>query len=116
MPYHYFGGNLMKYFAINNLSACEKVEGYMSNLDSFVKVVEDNLYTYWELTPSAPCYDLLNGKVVQFDYHGVEFYDVWVDETTGIVMVADADLDLEFDDCDYECGFDPYEGCYTDDC
>ena len=36
----------MKYFAINNLSACEKVEGYMSNLDSFVKVVEDNLYTH----------------------------------------------------------------------
>lgn len=20
------------------------------------------------------------------------------------------------DDCDYECGFDPYAGCYTDDC
>lgn len=116
MPYHYFGGYLMKYFAINNLSACEKVEGYMSNLDSFVEVVEDNLYTYWELTPCAPCHNLLNGEVVQFDYHGVEFYDVWVDETTGIVMVADADLDLGFDDCDYEVGFDPYCGCYTDDC
>lgn len=116
MPYHYFGGYLMKYFAINNLSACEKVEGYMSNLDSFVKVVEDNLYTYWELTPCAPCHSLLTGEVVQFDYHGVEFYDVWVDETTGIVMVADADLDLEVDDCDYEVGFDPYCGCYTDDC
>ena len=22
----------------------------------------------------------------------------------------------EFDDCDYEVGFDPYLGCYTDDC
>lgn len=22
----------------------------------------------------------------------------------------------EPDDCDYECGFDPYCGCYTDDC
>lgn len=22
----------------------------------------------------------------------------------------------EFDDCDYETGFDPYLGCYTDDC
>ena len=20
------------------------------------------------------------------------------------------------DDCDYECGFDPYAGCFTDDC
>ena len=22
----------------------------------------------------------------------------------------------DWDDCDYECGFDPYEGCYTYDC
>lgn len=22
----------------------------------------------------------------------------------------------DWDDCDYECGFDPYMGCYTDDC
>ncbi len=24
--------------------------------------------------------------------------------------------DEDTDDCDYECGFDPYAGCYTDDC
>lgn len=23
---------------------------------------------------------------------------------------------LDWDDCDYECGFDPYCGCFTDDC
>ena len=23
---------------------------------------------------------------------------------------------FDWDDCDYECGFDPYCGCYTDDC
>lgn len=22
----------------------------------------------------------------------------------------------DYDDCDYECGFDPYMGCFTDDC
>lgn len=22
----------------------------------------------------------------------------------------------DYDDCDYEVGFDPYLGCYTDDC
>ena len=22
----------------------------------------------------------------------------------------------DYDDCDYEIGFDPYMGCYTDDC
>lgn len=104
-------------FTINNLSTCEKVEGYASPRMSFVKVVEKNLYAQWDLTPCAPCHGLLNGEVVQFDYHGIEFYDVWVDKTTGIVMVADADLDLDWeDDDDLECGFDPYCGCYTDDC
>ena len=24
--------------------------------------------------------------------------------------------DEEYDDCDYETGFDPYLGCFTDDC
>lgn len=28
-----------------------------------------------------------------------------------------ADNEDEYpDDCDYECGFDPYAGCFTDDC
>lgn len=22
----------------------------------------------------------------------------------------------DWDDCDYDCGFDPYMGCFTDDC
>ncbi len=22
----------------------------------------------------------------------------------------------DYDDCDYECGYDPYMGCFTDDC
>lgn len=26
------------------------------------------------------------------------------------------DEGLEFDNCDNDCGFDPYLGCYTDDC
>lgn len=30
---------------------------------------------------------------------------------------ADDEEDFEdFDDCDYEVGFDPYLGCYSDDC
>ena len=28
----------------------------------------------------------------------------------------DASEEPDWDDCDYECGFDPYCGCYTDDC
>lgn len=26
------------------------------------------------------------------------------------------DEDEDYDDCDYEMGFDPYMGCYSDDC
>lgn len=42
---------------------------------------------------------------------------VW-DETSEVVATTDPE---EEDDCDYpddvdECGFDPYEGCYTYDC
>lgn len=28
----------------------------------------------------------------------------------------DYDRDYEPDDIDYDCGFDPYLGCFTDDC
>lgn len=29
---------------------------------------------------------------------------------------SEEEPDEEFDDCDYEVGFDPYLGCFTDDC
>lgn len=28
----------------------------------------------------------------------------------------DEEDDEDYDDCDYEMGFDPYMGCYSDDC
>lgn len=31
-------------------------------------------------------------------------------------MFSDDDEDEDYDDCDYEMGFDPYMGCYSDDC
>ena len=49
---------------------------------------------------------------------------VAVDMDTGEI-VADTDTDPDddywddgcpIDDCDDDCGFDPYMGCYTDDC
>lgn len=36
-------------------------------------------------------------------------------ETGAIVYGIYADEGLEFDNCDDDCGFDPYLGCYTDD-
>jgi hypothetical protein len=101
---------------IKNLSTNEILEGYVSSVRPFSKEVEEHLYNQWDLTPCGPTVGLLSGEVVRFSYHNVEFFDVWVEDGTGIVFVCDADLDLDFDDCDYEVGFDPYCGCYTDDC
>lgn len=41
----------------------------------------------------------------------------WVDITYEIIGDDDLDLDEEWgDDGNLECGFDPYSGCYSDDC
>lgn len=40
-------------------------------------------------------------------------------ETGEVIFIArahDDDCVEEIDDCDYDCGFDPYLGCFTDDC
>lgn len=31
-------------------------------------------------------------------------------------VLDDDNEDEDYDDCDYEMGFDPYMGCYSDDC
>lgn len=36
-------------------------------------------------------------------------------ETNAVVYGIYEDEGLEFDNCDNDCGFDPYLGCYTDD-
>lgn len=40
---------------------------------------------------------------------GATIYSVYVDEE------EPEDEGLEFDNCDDDCGFDPFLGCYTDD-
>ena len=37
-------------------------------------------------------------------------------EVIFIARVHDNDCVEEIDDCDYDYGFDPYLGCFTDDC
>lgn len=37
-------------------------------------------------------------------------------ENGEILWDAEDDCDCEDDNCDDDCGFDPYLGCYTDDC
>ena len=36
-------------------------------------------------------------------------------ETNSVVYGIYKDEEFEFDNCDDDCGFDPYLGCYTDD-
>lgn len=53
------------------------------------------------------------------DWQGHSITDLrWIDcldMETGEVIYLCSDWD-EPDNCDDDCGFDPYMGCYTDDC
>lgn len=42
--------------------------------------------------------------------------DELMDELDDVVAPYCYTHPSDWDDCDYECGFDPYMGCYTDDC
>lgn len=48
-------------------------------------------------------------------YEDVRWLDI-LDMETGEVIYNRDNWDYEVDDCDNDCGFDPYMGCYTDDC
>lgn len=48
------------------------------------------------------------------DLEGKTFRE-WI-ELANRLLEADADSDTEPDDIDDDCGFDPYEGCFTYDC
>lgn len=44
-----------------------------------------------------------------------ETFRTWI-ELANRLLEDDANLDTEPDDIDDDCGFDPYEGCFTYDC
>lgn len=44
-----------------------------------------------------------------------ETFRTWI-ELANQLLEDDANLDTEPDDIDDDCGFDPYEGCFTYDC
>ena len=39
-----------------------------------------------------------------------------MDELDDVVAPYCYTATSDWDDCDWDCGFDPYMGCYTDDC
>lgn len=39
-----------------------------------------------------------------------------MDELDDVLAPYLLDQSYDWDDCDNDCGFDPYMGCYTDDC
>ena len=46
----------------------------------------------------------------------VNFVDPANGNAVWSVESVDDDEDYDYDDCDYEVGYDPYLGCFTDDC
>ena len=69
-------------------------------------------------------------EAVKYAFPGASAIWEHIDDDSFEVTIYDADDRLDgiiepylfpvpadyWDDCDYECGFDPYMGCYTDDC
>lgn len=77
-------------------------------------VQDENIFEEWLeegcpdgcLTPEdIQCYLDLEG----------ETFRTWI-ELANRLLEADANPDIEPDDIDDDCGFDPYEGCFTYDC
>lgn len=61
--------------------------------------------------------DIINGM---YGFHTEEIEAIYIiDVDTGEVL-AECKPEVEdygdWDNCDDDCGFDPYLGCYTDDC
>ena len=60
------------------------------------------------------------GRVCQENFEGNWFdlqREIKIMRANGCYNIYAQDIgDPEPDDCDYEVGFDPYAGCYTDDC
>lgn len=73
-----------------------------------------------EWTPVALFSDIVPTDVLH------EMCNVMWDCVEGVAQVAVIDMDMGevvaendaevWDDCDNDCGYDPYLGCYTDDC
>ena len=55
--------------------------------------------------------------IVEFPWVDISNEIIGVDITDELIGDDDLDLDEEWgDDGNLECGFDPYSGCYSDDC
>ena len=71
-------------------------------LSDEIKVEENLYYVGMSLLDACPP-EIENVQIVNMD-------------TGEILWDADENVDYGDDDCDNDMGFDPYLGCYTDDC
>lgn len=71
------------------------------------KVDYDIMFPYCPSSDfTCPYYDKETGRCMMFQEENILPYE----ECDNFFEYE------EYDDCDYECGFDPYMGCFTDDC
>lgn len=92
MPYHYFGGYLMNTYTI-----------YLGAHPIACVCGHDAAYACYEAARTIA------------EHTNRTAYLVW-DETGEQVAGYEPEEEDYYEDDDLECGFDPYCGCYTDDC
>jgi len=61
----------------------------------------------------CPCITWCEARELQAQHEGSQIFYMKV---TGWVTKKEKEPEDYPDDCDYEVGFDPYCGCFTDDC
>lgn len=132
MPYHYFGGYLMNTYTIYlgaHPIACvcghDAAYACYEAARTIAEYTNRTAYLVWDETgelvagygpeeedesePSFTCEDMNCGywwQDADEDYPRCHFEG----------DVAPCEEDDYYEDDDLECGFDPYCGCYTDDC
>ena len=85
-------------FAVN-CGAFEKAALFSDLIPVMIDNFCDDLFDEIDNCTAVEAIDLETGAIV---------YGIYADEEP-------EDEGLEFDNCDDDCGFDPYLGCYTDD-
>ena len=128
MPYHYFGGYLMSNITINcTCPFCRKTHSVEVDYRSYCSWQAGELIQYAmpELTPTEreqlisgicpKCQESIFAPPPEPEDEPLPFEDCTCN-CKGCHHYDECFADEEPDDCDYEVGFDPYSGCYTNDC
>ena len=82
---------------------------------------EDKGWTEWHVDGDEAAWNAYDRACELAEAIGADNAAIWESETGDVLADHVRDMTDGYDDEDYEpdydeCGFDPYEGCYTFDC